>query len=171
MIDTTIWTVFIAAIVSLIASRIWGPRLPRGRTILIEDTEGHARVELLAEPKGVSPEGMVGLRFLTKQGEQRVGFGMFENEGTLTFLDETGLPRLGIRMQGANPRIIFWQHLTTKIGVGTERIVLGLGPDESHSLKFIHEDGTCRASIGTQKDGTAFLELFDGNGKVVWKAP
>lgn len=170
MTETTVWTVFIAAIVSLVVARVWGRRSPRGRIILMEDPEGHARVELLAEPKGVWPEGMTGLRFLTKQGKHRVGLGMFEDEGTLSFLDETGLPRLSIRMEDTCPRIIFWQQRESPGIGGTRRIILGLKKDGTHALEFMHEDGTCRASLGIQKNGTSFFELYDANGKVTWKA-
>ena len=171
MTETTIWTVFVAAIVSLIVARILGPRTPRGRAILIEDTEGHARVELVAEPKGFWPDGVIGLRFLTKQGKYRLGLGVFEDEGTLAFLDETGLARLSIRMEETYPRIIFWQHTQPSGVVGTRRIILGLKPDGSHALEFMHEDGTCRASLGIQNDGTALLALYDANGNVIRKAP
>jgi hypothetical protein len=171
MIETTIWTVFVAAIVSLIVVRILTPRIPRGRVVLMEDPEGHARVELVAEPQGAWPAGVIGLRFLTKQGKHRLGLGVFEDEGTLALLDETGLSRLSIRMEETCPRIIFWQHRQPPGIGGTRRIVLGLKPDGSHTLEFMHEDGTCRASLGVQNEGTAFLKLYDANGHVIWKAP
>lgn len=171
MAETIIWTGFVAAIVSLIVSRIVGSRTPRGRTVLIEDPDGHARVELMAELKGVWPEGVIGLRLLTKEGKHRAGLGTFEDEGTLAFLDETGLPRLSVRMEESYPRIIFWQHRQPPGVGGTRRIVLGLKPDGSHSLEFMHEDGTCRASLGVQQDGIAFLALNDAKGNVIWRAP
>lgn len=171
MAETIVWTGFVAAIVSLIVSRIVASGTPRGRTVLIEDPDGHARVELLAEPKGAWPEGVVGLRLLTKEGKHRAGLGTFEDGGTLAFLEETGLPRLSVMMEDGYPRIIFWQRTEPPGDEATRRIVLGLKPDGSHSLEFMHKDGACRASLGVQQDGTPFLALYDAKGDVIWSAP
>ncbi len=171
MIETLIWSAVVSAVVAIIVVRTSRAPRPRGETVLIEDPDGNPRVELVSELKDAWPEGVTGFRFLTKEGEHRVGLGMFENEGSLSLLDETGLLRLSVRMEEGYPHILFVKHVEPPGIGGTKRVDLGLKPDGSHALEFMNEDGHCRASFGIRNDGTVFLMLRDKAGKVIWSAP
>jgi hypothetical protein len=165
MLETVIVAIIVSVAVSFVVVRTISPR---GSTVLIRDSKGHPRVELIAEPRDVWPQGMVGLRFLTRKGEHRLGLGLFEDEGTLAILDQTGLPRISVRIEETHPRIIFWQ--ATQNAGGTRRIVLGLKTEGSHALEFFDDNGSCRSSIGIRKNGTSFFEMYDSNGNIIWKA-
>jgi hypothetical protein len=142
-----------------------------GDIVLIRDPEGYTRVEVIAEPHGIEPTGMVGLRFLTKDGKHRMGLGTYQDEGGLTLFDETGLTRVSVRIENSAPRLIFWKHVEPPGIGGTKRIDLGLKTDGSHTLDFMDEKGNCRGSFGVQKDGAPFLAFYDLQGNVVWKVP
>ena len=161
-------TVIIAIVASVVTSFVVVRSIPpRESTVLIKDSMGHSRVELIAEPNNIWPQGMVGLRFLTRKGAHRLGLGLFEDEGTLAILDQKGLPRVSVRIEDTCPRIIFWQD--THNSGGTRRIVLGLKADGTHALEFFDNDGSCRSSIGVRTNGSSFFEMYDANGDIVWK--
>lgn len=169
MIEITIWAGFIAAIVSLIVSWTFRSFIPRDRVTLVEDPEGRGRVELIAEPQGFWPQGVVGLRFLTKKGENMLGLGMYQDEGFLTLLDKTNFALLNIQIEEGHPQIVFWKK--NPDGSGTKRIVIGSKPDGMHALEFIDEAGTRRVSFGVKDNGTAVIMFYNEDGNVIWKAP
>jgi len=128
-------------------------------------------MEVVADKRGDSPEGIVGLRFLSKAGGTCGGVGTFKDEGTLAFLDENDLPRVSLRIEDQSPRLIFFTPYASRPGIGYRSIVLGLRPDGTHALDFMDEVATVRVSLGTDTDGTGFLIFRDQQGAVVWKGP
>jgi hypothetical protein len=170
MIESLIVSFVVSLAVSFFTLR-YARTPPVGERKLIADAHGIPRVELIAEPPGVWPDQLVGLRFLTKSGKLTVGLGAFEDEGTLAFQDATGLIRLGVRMEEGNPRIVFYNHRNPPATGGTRRIEIGLRKDGKHCLEFFNDAGECRLSLGVGDDGTAFISMLDNDGKEIWKVP
>ena len=173
MNESLILAGLISAIVAIAVVYVLGSsnRQAKGDMVLIRDPQGYTRIQVIAEPEGIEPTGMVGFRFLTKDGKLRMGLGTYQDEGGLTICDETRLTRVSVRIENSAPRLIFWKHLEPPEFGGTKRIDLGLKTDGSHTLDFMDEKGNCRGSFGVQNDGAPFLALYDHQGNVVWKVP
>ena len=59
--------------------------------------------------------------------------------------------------------------LTFLVGLAIGRA--GDKSQEFHRLEIVDQEGSVRAEIGTNDDGTAFLRFYDETGRVVWEAP
>jgi len=121
MTEIVVTSAIVSALVSVIVSSALQGRVPKGHAPLLSDPEGHQRVEVVADRRGDFPEGIVGLRFLSKTSRSCGGIGAFQDEGTLAFLDESDLPRVSLRIEDSFPRLIFF----TRALHGQESVTAG----------------------------------------------
>jgi hypothetical protein len=159
----------------------------RTRRLVIEDETGAARAVLEASTK----HGAV-LTFYDGSGSIRVALGYLPtgprgDETVAAFSDAEGVRRLALGTMGGNPLLHFFDSH------GRGRIDMTLMDGEHPGMTFADENsearlamgfvnglsdisvvgpnGTRRATLSIEKDGTAGVVVFDEDGKVIFSGP
>ncbi len=152
---------------------------------ILRDASGRVRAELRA-PRG----GPAGLVLEDGVGRVRAAFTLaVDNTPGLLFLDQAGKLRVTLQLQAPGDAPILWladkdQKARIKLSLSAdgspsfglrgknERPLMSLATVETGAfLSFTDETGRPRAALGMLADRSSGIELFNKDGKVIWKAP
>lgn len=82
------------------------------------------------------------MRFYDTRGKNRLSIGLTKGQPGVTLVDAKGVARVSLMVDGDKPGLHFWD-----------------------------EKSRTRSLFGVDKDGAPILQIYDENGKVIWKAP